>query len=264
MTTYPPCFDQNAFVGYSSNINRRASTARWPITDLTALLQCGIEERGDLGGLVSELDRKINEPFDPEGRRRKVNCSISSGLNVVVLAATVIRKNDPLVLALLQIVLDELLYQPVREMLQDVLGDEQVRSGKVLSDVTHLELDLASLVLLAVSLDHIRSDVHAEIACVVPVHRSREVTVAAASVHDRLDGMGLQEGFDVHAILTRDLQGRSRAADAFACFVPAPYSFRIDAIEGLGQEQPLADGVDREVAGYHRSEQDAGNASGCL
>ena len=72
-----------------------------------------VEERRDLPCLGSELDRKVDESFDLERRGGEVNHSISPGPDVPVLAAAVIREDDPLVLAPPQIVLDELLNQLV-------------------------------------------------------------------------------------------------------------------------------------------------------
>src|SRR5688572_25665494 len=80
-----------------------------------------VEERGDLGGLVSEPDRKVDETSDLERRGGEVNRPVSPARDVTVLAAAVIRENDPLVLPLPQVVPDELADQRVGEMLQDVL-----------------------------------------------------------------------------------------------------------------------------------------------
>ncbi len=101
-----------------------------------------VDERGDLL-CRSELDRKVDESFDLKWRDFEINPSVFPGPNVPVLAAAVTREDDPLVLALPQVVLDELVNQLVGEMLQDVLGYEQVRSGEVLGDVADLKLDLA-------------------------------------------------------------------------------------------------------------------------
>ena len=64
-----------------------------------------VKERGDLAGLVSELDRKVDEPSDLKRRGGEVNRSVSPARDVTVLAAAVIRKNDPLVLTLLRLFL---------------------------------------------------------------------------------------------------------------------------------------------------------------
>ena len=202
-----------------------------------------VEERGDLPSLGSELDRKVDEPFDLERRGGEVNHVVIPGPDVPVLAAAVIREDDPLVLALPQVVLDELLNQLVGEMLQDVLGYEQVRGGEVLGDVADLELDVAFLVLLADGLDDIGGDVDPEVARIAPVHRAREAPVPGTRVYDRLDGVLLHEVFDVGAILPRVLQGRSRAARSLARDVVAPYSHRIDAIEGV-----VNDGLTASIA----------------
>src|SRR5215217_1836972 len=76
-----------------------------------------VEERGDLGGLVSERDRKIDESSHLERRGGEVNRSVTPVRNVTVPAAAVIRENDPLVLTLPQVVPDELVNQLVGEML---------------------------------------------------------------------------------------------------------------------------------------------------
>ena len=76
-----------------------------------------VEDRGDLGGLVSELDRKVDKPSDLERRGGEVNRAISPARDVTVLAAAVIRENDPLVLTLAQVVSDELVNQLIGEML---------------------------------------------------------------------------------------------------------------------------------------------------
>src|SRR5262249_16261842 len=133
-----------------------------------------VEERGDLRSRGSELDRKVDEPFDLERRGSEVNHSVFPVRDVPVLATAVIPDAYPLVLALPQIVLDELVNQLVGEMLQNVLGYEQVRGGELLGDVVDLELDLAFLVLLADGLDDIGGDVDPEVARVAPVHRARE------------------------------------------------------------------------------------------
>src|SRR5688572_6959582 len=76
-----------------------------------------VEERGDLAGLVSERDPKVDELPDLERRGGEVNRSVSPARDVTVLAATGIRENDPLVLTLPQVVPDELVNQLVGEML---------------------------------------------------------------------------------------------------------------------------------------------------
>jgi hypothetical protein len=76
-----------------------------------------VKERSDLAGLVSELDRKVDEPSDLKRRSCEVNRSVSPARDVTVLAAAVIRENDPLVLALPQVVPDELVNELVGEML---------------------------------------------------------------------------------------------------------------------------------------------------
>jgi len=226
-------------------------------------LLCEVEERGDFRCLGSELDRKVDESFDLERRGSEVNPSVIPGPNIPVLAAAVIREDYPLVLALPQVVLDELVNQLVGEMLEDVLGYEQVRSGEVIGDVTDLKLDIAFLVLLTDGLDHIGGDVDPEVARVAPVDRARETPIPAARVDDRLDGMLLHEVFDVGTILLCDLQGRSPAAGSLARDVLAPCSFRIDAIEGVGQS-PLVDGIDRKIGKHQRSDQDGGNGDWLL
>ena len=148
-------------------------------------------------------------------------------------------------------------------MLQDVLGYEQVRSGEVLGDVADLKLDLVFLVLLADGLDEIGGDVDPEVTHVAPVNRFREAPVPAARIDDRLDGVLLDEVFDVDAILLRNLQGRSRAARSHARGVLAPISLRINAIEAVGQELSVDD-IDREVAKRQRSGQAEGNGDRLL
>src|SRR5262245_11257383 len=76
-----------------------------------------VKERGDLAGLVSKLDRKVDEPPDLKRRGSEVNRSVSPARDITVLAAAVIRENDPLVLTLSQVVPDELVDELVGEML---------------------------------------------------------------------------------------------------------------------------------------------------
>jgi hypothetical protein len=75
---------------------------------ITLRLLSQVEERGDLRSLFSELNRKIDEPFDLERRGGEINPPVSSGRDVLVVAASVIRQDDPFVLALRQVVLNEL------------------------------------------------------------------------------------------------------------------------------------------------------------
>src|SRR5688572_21903377 len=195
-----------------------------------------VEKRGDLH-LGPERDRKVDEPFDLERRGGEVNHSVSPWQDVEVSrrAATVICQDDPFVLARTQVVFYELLNELVGEVLQDVFGYEQIRSGQVLGDVANLKPDLAFLVFLADGLDDIRGDINPEVARIAPVHRTREAPVPAARIDDRLDGVLPHEVFKVSAILPRDLQGRSRAARSSACDVLAPAPFCIDAVEGVRQ-----------------------------
>src|SRR5688572_8188313 len=111
--------------------------------------------------------------------------------------------------------------------------------------------------------DDVRSDVDAEVARVAPVYRAREAPIPTTSIDDRFDAVLLHEVFDVGAIFPRDLQSRSRAADSLACDVLAPHSFRIDAIEGVGQPS-LVDRIDREVAQHQRRGQARGNGDAFL
>ena len=104
-----------------------------------------VEERGDLLSLEWELDRKVDEPFDVERRSGEVNHSVFPGPDVQVLSAAVIREDDPLVLALPQVVLDELVNQLVGEMLQDVLGMSRSAAGRssVMSPTSNLILSFS-------------------------------------------------------------------------------------------------------------------------
>src|SRR4030095_8979285 len=193
-----------------------------------------VEERGDLLSLRSEFDRKVDQSLDLERRSGKVNSSVSAIEDVVVLAAATVRQDDPLVLVLRQIVLDELVNQLVGEMLQDVLGYEQVRGGEVLGNVADLKLNLACLVVLADGLDDIGGDVDPEVTRVPPVYCGREAPVPGTRVDDRLDSVFLDERFYVRAILPRDLQGRTRTARSVPRAVLPPSSLKINAIESAG------------------------------
>src|SRR6185436_7653068 len=101
-----------------------------------------------------------------------------------VAAPTVIREKDPLVLPLLQIVLDELLNQRVGQMLEDILGNEQVRCGEFVRDIADLKPDLAGLVLPANGVNDIRCDVNPEIARATPIDHAREVPISTTGIHD--------------------------------------------------------------------------------
>ena len=235
------------------------------ITRVALRLLSQVEERADLHSLFSKLDRKIDESAELERRGGEVNHSVFPGFDVPVLAsAAVICEDNPLVLALPQVVIDKLVNQLVGEMLQDVLGYEQIRGGEFLGYVADLKLDLVSLVLLADGHDNIGGDVDPKVARIAPIDCAREAPVPAARIDDRLYSVLLDEVLNVCAILPGDLQSRSRAARSLTRGVLAPFTPSIDAVEGIGQRRLSVNGINGEVGKRQRKDQGKGNGDGLL